>query len=200
MIQKTGAVEGTELTISSKIVGRIATLSLREGDVIKAGEVVVTLDDADLAAEVKFAAAALDKAKAEVKVAEATLDDQRASLESAQAQILFAEADMRKAQIQVKDSERHLNRMTRLYKLKTVPQESYDSAVTANESAAAVVESAGAKVVAANADRRAVEAQQSMVQSQLVLAQAGPDRPRQTLPRGRLNTVIPSLKVLTAVS
>ncbi len=172
-LHTTGTVEGTELNISSKIASRITTLSLQEGDVIKAGEVVVNLEDADLAAEVRFAAAALDKANAEVKVAEATLDDQRAVLESAQAQILVAKADVRKAQVQVKDSERHLSRMTRLYKLKTVPQESYDSAVTANESAVTSVESARAKVEAAKAERRAVEAQLHMVQSQLVLAQAG---------------------------
>jgi len=172
-LQTTGTVEGTELNISSKIASRIAGLSLQEGDVIKASEVLVTLDDADLAADVRFAAAALDQANAEVKVAEATLDNLRAGLESAQAQILVTEADVRKAQIQVKDTKRNLDRMTKLYKLKTVSQESYDSAVTANESSVAAVESASAKVEAAKSGRRAVEAQLKMVQSQLILAQAG---------------------------
>nr|WP_321467706.1 HlyD family efflux transporter periplasmic adaptor subunit [uncultured Desulfobulbus sp.] len=172
-LQITGTVEGTELNISAKIASRIARLSLQEGDTIKAGEVVLTLDDADLAAEVRVAAAALDKAKVEVNVAEAVLDNQRAGLESAQAQILVAEADVRKAEIELKDTVRHRDRMTRLYSLKTVPQESYDSAVTAHASTLAAVDSARAKLEAAKAGRRAVEAQLNMALSQVALAQAG---------------------------
>ncbi|MEJ2690340.1 MAG: efflux RND transporter periplasmic adaptor subunit [Deltaproteobacteria bacterium] len=171
-LRTTGTVEGTEVNITSKINGRLARLTLVEGDTVHAGQVVAKLDDADLAAEVRSAAAALDKAKAGVKVAEATLEDQRAGLESAKAQILEAEAEVQKAAAQGKDAERHLSQMTRLYKGNSVARESFDAAVTAKESAVAAQDAAHAQLEAAKAGRRAMEAQLKMAESQLSLAKA----------------------------
>ena len=82
-LRTAGTVEGTEVNIASKVNGRITSLTLVEGNLVQAGQVVVKLDDADLAAEVRAAKAALEKARAEVKVAEATLEDQHAGLANA---------------------------------------------------------------------------------------------------------------------
>lgn len=172
-LRTAGTVEGTEVNINSKVSGRIARLTLVEGDTVQAGQVVVKLDDADQAAEVRAAAAALDKARAEVQVAAATVDDQRAGLASAKAKILAAKAGIKKAAAQAADAKRHLAQMTRLYKSDSVAKESFDEAVTANESAAAAREAAHAQLKAAIAGRQAVEAQLHMAESQLALARAG---------------------------
>ncbi len=182
-LRTAGTVEGIEVNITSKISGRIASLKLGAGDTVQAGEVLVKLDDADLAAEVRSASAALDKARAEVKVAEATLEDQRAGLERARAQILAAQAEVQQAAARNKDADRHLAQMTRLYKGDSVARESYDAAVTARESTLAAQDAARAQVEAAKAALRAVEAQLKMAESQLTLAKAGARQAKADLAR-----------------
>src|ERR1700733_9964253 len=45
VVQLSGRIEGDDSAISPKVAGRIATINYREGDMVKAGDVIATLDD-----------------------------------------------------------------------------------------------------------------------------------------------------------
>ena len=45
VVQLSGRIEGDDSAVAPKIAGRIATINFREGDVVKAGDVIATLDD-----------------------------------------------------------------------------------------------------------------------------------------------------------
>jgi membrane fusion protein, multidrug efflux system len=67
-------IDSDAVTISSKILGRIVTLNADEGDSVKAGQLLVQIDDSDLKAQEAQARAALDYVKQNVPVARIALD------------------------------------------------------------------------------------------------------------------------------
>jgi HlyD family secretion protein len=62
-----GTIEGTQVDVSAKIPGRIAELTVREGDRVERGRVLVRLDAEELTAEAKRAEGALAAAQAQVR-------------------------------------------------------------------------------------------------------------------------------------
>ncbi len=76
-------VDANRLNLSSKILGRIARLAVREGDSVKTGQLVVVLDSADLKARENESKSMLNTASesialAKVRVAKAQEDFKRA--------------------------------------------------------------------------------------------------------------------------
>src|SRR5581483_6258313 len=59
-----GTVEVQEVRLASKVGGRVLTVAVREGQVVEAGQVLVTFDAAELTAQRDQARAKLDAAKA----------------------------------------------------------------------------------------------------------------------------------------
>lgn len=171
-LRTTGTVEGTEVNITARVAGRIATLLPREGETVAAGAAVLTLDNDDLLAQVRSAEAGVAKAKAEARVAEAAIISLKAGLETAAAQILAAQADSSKARVQVVDTNRHLERLRKLYEQGGLAKESLDNAETSRDSALAGEQADAAKVAAAQAAQHGAEAQLRMAESQLLLARA----------------------------
>ncbi len=57
------AIDGEHVNISAKMLGRIKSLPVSEGDTVSPGQVLVLLDDADLKAQEAQAAASLEYAK-----------------------------------------------------------------------------------------------------------------------------------------
>jgi HlyD family secretion protein len=63
-----GIVESEEkVVIGSRVAGKIKKIAVKEGDTIKKGETLVTLDDSQLTAKIKVAEAALEEAKSHLK-------------------------------------------------------------------------------------------------------------------------------------
>jgi HlyD family secretion protein len=56
-LQLIGTVDANEVVVSSKIPGRIETLTVKEGDAVKAGQLVATIESDDLAAALQAAEA-----------------------------------------------------------------------------------------------------------------------------------------------
>ncbi|MGB5105921.1 MAG: HlyD family secretion protein [Candidatus Zixiibacteriota bacterium] len=67
-------IDSDTVTISSKILGRIVELNANEGDSVKAGRLLVRIDDSDLRAQEAEARAALEYVQKNVPVAEIALD------------------------------------------------------------------------------------------------------------------------------
>jgi membrane fusion protein (multidrug efflux system) len=79
-------VDGDPVTVSSKILGRIASLEAAEGDAVSGGQLVASLDDATLKAEEAGAQANLALAESSVPVAKIALDLAREDFERMQIQ------------------------------------------------------------------------------------------------------------------
>ncbi len=122
-------IDGNRVSISSKMLGRIAELGADEGDTVTAGEVLVVLDDTDLRAQEKQAQAALVSAEENVKLAAVNAGK--------------AQDDYKRAETQ--------------YRGKVLPQDQYDHALKALEAARAQQSIAVAQVGAAKAQLGVVE-------------------------------------------
>lgn len=89
-VMGTGTLEPrVQVTVSSKIAGRIASIAVDQNDAVSKGQVLVVLDDADL--------------RQQVAIAEASLDEQGAGLDRAESDVARAEAVLHQAQ---KDHDR----------------------------------------------------------------------------------------------
>ncbi len=107
-IVSSGHVEATEVRVASKVGGTLAALPVEEGDAVKAGQMLATLDTTDTGL-------ALDAARGDLATAEAELRLRRAGarredLADAKAQVERAEAEVTNGQ---KDLERMEGLLTR---------------------------------------------------------------------------------------
>ncbi|MDQ7819947.1 MAG: efflux RND transporter periplasmic adaptor subunit [Armatimonadota bacterium] len=101
-VRASGIIEADQVTVASKVAGRIASLEVDEGDAVRAGQVVVALDSREADAQLQQARAALEAARARLAQAQAALVLQqrqvdasvaqaRAALEAARARVPQAE-------------------------------------------------------------------------------------------------------------
>ena len=60
-------VAESEITVSSKVAGRIVTLPVREGDEVIKGDILATLDNEELLVQMEEAEANLEKARLNLK-------------------------------------------------------------------------------------------------------------------------------------
>lgn len=67
VIAASGTVEATEMDVSARVPGRIVRLLVDEGDPVKAGQVIATLDSEDLQAQVDQAKGGLASAQAQLR-------------------------------------------------------------------------------------------------------------------------------------
>ena len=125
------SIDADRVSISSKMLGRIATLTVDEGDTVAAGQVLVILDDSDLKAQLAQAAAAFRLAGESVKLATVNLTR--------------AQDDYRRADQQ--------------YRTSVITKEQYDHAKSALDAAGAEVGIAVSRVAAAQAQVGVVQAQ-----------------------------------------
>lgn len=68
-----GRIEITEVTLSSKVGGRVVALLVGEGEEVKAGQVLVRLEGDEIEAQFRQATAAVERARARVAQAQAAL-------------------------------------------------------------------------------------------------------------------------------
>jgi HlyD family secretion protein len=148
VLKTSGNIEVTDAQVSFKIPGRVETRPVDEGMVVQKGQVVATLEKADLKQEVELRKAELDAAQAalaklvagsreeEIRTAAALLQEAEAKLAELEAgsrkqQIISAEAAVQAANAEVTRTERDLARADRLLQTNSIPQENYDRAKTA---------------------------------------------------------------------
>lgn len=123
-----GVVEATQADLGFQIPGRIASIGPREGDRIRAGDEVASLDQAELQARLAMARSQLDAARSRLAELE------RGALPEELAQ---AEARLRTAEEQRADAARDMERARILHEGGAISQEAFDKARTALEVATA---------------------------------------------------------------
>ena len=119
----TGTVDGNEVVVSSKITGRIVSLTVDDGQWVKAGDLIAVLDQDELRADQGAAGHAIAQAHAsaqqsvaqtellentlptKVRQADAQVAQTQAQMQQAQAQVAQTQAQLRQAQAQVAQTQ-----------------------------------------------------------------------------------------------
>lgn len=105
----TGTIEATQVDVSVKITGRILERFVKEGDRVTRGQVLVRLDDSELAADVRRQDAALRSAEATLRDLQKgarlqEIEDARAAVSSAEATRSMTEREYQRTdQLYTKD-------------------------------------------------------------------------------------------------
>ncbi len=200
IIEVSGRIEGDDAIVAAKTSGRIRTITVREGDQLKAGQVIATLDDEQLNARVAQARsdvaqteAKLQWARQQVAVLQAQLEQSRLGVSQArtdaegrvsqaQAHIAAAEASLARAEADYKQARADAERFTALAEQGDAPAREGEQARTTADAHAAIVQSARKQVEAArgawlaskaNLDNPAIRAAQAAsIEQQIRQAQA----------------------------
>jgi len=151
-------VEGDVYPIIPRVGGPVLEVKVVDNQVVKKGEVLVTLDPADYQQRVDAAQAALAAAQAQVTAARAAIGTAQANVSAARATIGVSAANRARLQ-------KDLQRSTFLRKEDIIPQSEYD-AVQAN------LESTTAQRATAEQQVRVASQQVASAQQQVAVAQA----------------------------
>ncbi|PWT84315.1 MAG: efflux transporter periplasmic adaptor subunit [Acidobacteria bacterium] len=83
IVKSNGRLEATEVDVAAKYPGRLATLTVNEGDEVTAGQVVATISSPETEAQLRGAQAQVLKAKQALAEANATIAQRKSELETA---------------------------------------------------------------------------------------------------------------------
>jgi len=131
-----GQIDGRYIDISPKIVGRIAKLHVREGDAVKPGEVLVTLDSPEVQAKVSQAEAAQAAAAAKQKLLDTGVREE---------DVRAARANWERSVSAATLAETTFKRISALYKDGLVSQQRNDEVETAYRTSLDAVHAARAQ-------------------------------------------------------
>ena len=156
-VQLTGIVTTEDIIVSSQIQGRLAQLSVKEGDTVTAGQLVAAIEPEELRADRAYYAHAEENASAQVQAAEAELKFQEAQtrdqVRQAEAALASTEAQQAEASADLEGARHYFERTEGLFKQNIVALSVLDQARTTYEAGKARVDSI----------RKQVEAQRAAV-------------------------------------
>jgi HlyD family secretion protein len=164
----TGIVTTDDVVVSSQIQGQLSRLLVKEGDAVRAGQLLAVIQPQELAADQAFFSSSEQSAAAQVDQAQAALKYQEAQTRD---QIRQAEAALAASQAQVKEAAADLERL-RLDYLRTqglfqegiVPAQQLDQARTAFDAQKAHQESLQKQVEAQHAAVALARSTQEQIQ------------------------------------
>ena len=153
-----GTVETREIQVGSKVGGRVTEVAVEEGQMVKAGAVLVRFEVDELKSQRAQAQAEVEQAKAdlsklqrgyrpeEIAQAEATAREQHAMYEAAKSgprvqELQQAQADYDAAVADAKNAQINYERMQTLVRGETVSKQQYDDALAKRDSTAQKAES-----------------------------------------------------------
>src|SRR5688500_12033525 len=143
-IRVSGHVEATETRIAPEAGGRILTLTVKEGDRVQPGQVLMTLDTRDVQLAIQRAKADRDGADAQLRLvmAGARVEDVR----QAQSQVDTARAELAAARTELEAAEQDLARFETLLSTNSGSRKQRDDAATRRDVARDRVASAQGRV------------------------------------------------------
>jgi len=183
-ILASGTIEATEIDLSPKVSGHILRLTVDEGDEVKAGQVIATLDGDELKAQVAQARGAYQSAVARLA------DLERGSREE---QIRQARANLAQAQAAVAGARRTLTIAWQALVKSTELKAQLVNAQTAYEAAASAHKQAQARLALVEAGPRREQIEQAranveQAKAQSVNAAENAARAEQLLKSGAIST------------
>ena len=139
---------------------------LREGDRVAQGELLATVDERELLADVSQAQAAIAEAQQNRAAAAAEIANARAQLQQARSQVEQARAQVNKAQTSRNLAQTNLERYRLLAEAGAISESEFDSRVSTVEDATADVTATSAEVAAAQGQVNSAQAQVQAAQEQ----------------------------------
>jgi membrane fusion protein YbhG len=181
IIVLSGRIEGDDSAVAAKTTGRILEVRVREGDSVKAGDVIAVLDDEQLRSREQAARSGLQAAEANARIAKAQIDVLHQQLKQNQLLIgqakLGAEGSVSQAEADLAAAQSDLAQRQAAYELALFDRDAY----TKLAKTGAVSERQGKLAVStADQDAAAVEAAKRRVaaaQASLTMAQANLSNP-----------------------
>ncbi|WP_147182372.1 HlyD family secretion protein [Ciceribacter naphthalenivorans] len=147
-----GRIEATEIDISTKTAGRLREILVREGDFVKAGQVLAQMETDQLLARKR-------QAEAELRRAVISIDTAKSLVTQREAERVSAVAVIAQRQAQLDAAERRFARTEQLIRSSTVSQQVMDDDRAAKEGAKATLGAAEASLAASDAAISAAKAQ-----------------------------------------
>lgn len=146
-------IDADRVAVSSKILGRITTINADEGDSVKMGQLLVSIDSSDLFSQLLQARAAYNQASSAVDQAKARYElDQRN--EAVQ-------------EISVAKAKEDFDRATAQYDGKVISKEQFDHAKKAFESSQAMLDASKAQVEVSKSQIGVAESNTKTVAAQI---------------------------------
>ena len=179
VIQKTNDayVTSNQIPLSTRITGTVRRADVEDYQAVKAGQLVLELDDSDYQAAVDEAAAAIDAAQAQLAAnqdakhaADAGIDSAKQAIAQAQATAESAQAAIDAQQAQVTQAVAEYHRQETLLSGKATTHQQYEQALEARDASQAALQSRKADLVrtqAAIASSKAAMAAALQQRSQL---------------------------------
>lgn len=181
VIKLSGRIEGDDAAVSAKVAGRIREINVREGDQVKAGQLIAVIDDEQVKAReeqerslVQQSEARVASVRQQIAVLTAQLDSSNTGVDQAridaQGRVSQAEADVARAEAQLVKEEAALKqarydeeRYVKLAGDGDVPERTGYQAKSTAEGHVAAVQAARKQVEAARAARMIAQANLSNV-------------------------------------
>lgn len=153
-----GTVDANEVLVSSKIPGRIQTLTVDEGDTVKAGQLIAVIESEDLQAAQQAAAATAKGQQFKVGETEETEHQTRGETGNAtlnaEAQLSAAKASLAQAEANYDHQKADTSRTVALAQQEIMSAQAKDDAITSLQADMAAVDAARDTVTAADASLR----------------------------------------------
>lgn len=178
-LQLIGTVDANEVIVSSRIPGRIQMLAVDEGQEVKAGQLIATIQSDDLEAARKAAEASAESEQYKVLESRATeqqtAGETASQVRNAEAQLQATKASLAQAQAQYEHQEADTRRTIALANQGVMSLQQRDEATTSLQAYKAAVDTANQNVLAAEASlKQAIaHAVQVKVAAQTVAAAKG---------------------------
>jgi len=172
-----GEIEGTTVDLSSRVGARIEELRVREGDAVKAGELLVRLDCSDPQAQLAEAEARVAAAKAQAAAAMAQLSASERNRVAASAGQAAARAQAAALAAQAEAAERQAKRLAAIpadVPASSIDQSQASASGLAHQTAAAEAQAAAsaAQAIAAEVGIKAAGAQAEAALAQVRAGEA----------------------------
>jgi len=161
-LQLIGTVDANEVLVNARIAGRIQTLTVKEGDYVKAGQLIAVIESDDLDAALKAAEATSASLRSKLNGNEETqrqmTGETLSATASAEAQVKVAEASLAQAQANLQHQQADTSRTVALAQQGIMSAQARDEQVTALQAAQAAVTAAESQLSAAQAALRQARA------------------------------------------
>jgi HlyD family secretion protein len=134
------------INLTSEVTGRVTQVFVKEGDVVKKGKALLTVDPTQLASSASIQEAGLRAAQAETQNQSAALNTAENAIYTARAALATSQADLERAQVERNNAEIELKRATDLVETGIQSRSNFDTAKMRFDSATASVNAAKARV------------------------------------------------------
>ncbi|MGB7389125.1 MAG: HlyD family efflux transporter periplasmic adaptor subunit, partial [Pseudomonas neustonica] len=164
-----GRIEATEIDIATKLGGRIESITVKEGDFVKPGQLLVQMDTTTLQAQ-------LNQAQAQQQQAENAIATAQSQVRQRESQKTAGEALVTQREAEVNAVSKRYERVRVLVERNAMSRQSLDDALATLQSARAALAAAQAQVHAEEAGIAAAQSQVFGAQSAVAAARAASNR------------------------